>query len=139
MNIKEVTMYHKILLNSALLGFLALPVAASAFVAENGVPVTPAAGNSFDVGESWRYGVPGQWCAAADYVKRNTSAKGRQRIYVIKPGQTKRSVVFSLDPQGTTPTSVMSVSRSAKIPGANFSVQRAYSFCIEQRGLGFER
>ena len=108
-----------------------LPATAFAFTAENRAQVTPLSGGTFQVSPERYFGVPGQWCGAADYAVRALGADWSQRIYVLdKQG---RDVVFGLTPQGNTPSSITVVSNSAKTPGANFSVQRAFAFCIDQR------
>lgn len=126
-------MFHKTLLSAVVISAMTMPIIASAFTAENRTKVTPAAGNTFVVSPSGRFGVPGQWCAASDYAQRVLGADWSQRLYVQGSGSERRSIVFGLDPAGATPSKITVVSRSAKTPGANFSVQRAYAFCIEQR------
>jgi hypothetical protein len=120
-------------LTAILVGTLAVPASAATFTAENSVKVTSLAGKSFEVAPDRKFGVPGQWCGAADYAKRVLGVTGTERLYVQGQGSTRRSVVFGLDPAGATPSSISVVSNSANTPGANFSVQRAFLFCIEQR------
>ena len=112
---------------------MALPMTASAFTAENYVEVTPRGGSSFEVERDGRFGVPGQWCAAADYAVRALGVGWTNRIYVQGPGRTSRSVVFGMTPAGAQPTEITGVAASARIPGSNFSVQRAFAYCIQQR------
>ena len=111
---------------------MAIPAHAQTFRAENMVRVTPVAGGLFSVESSPKFGVPGQWCAAADYAVRVRGANWQDRIFVQGKGPN-RSVVFSIGAKGQTPKSVLSLSATANTPGANFTVQRAYAFCIEQR------
>jgi hypothetical protein len=127
-------MTHKTICAVALMITTALPAfSAQVFRAENRVDVTPLAGGSFEVEPDIRYGVPGQWCAASDYARRVLNVPWTSRIYVQGPGSARRSIVFGLDPAGAEPSRITIVSRSAKTPGANFSVQRAFDFCINQR------
>lgn len=117
----------------AVTALVVIPMAAQAFVAENRVEVMPRAGSSFEVEPDPIFGVPGQWCAAADYAVRVLRAPWTNRVYVQGPGSVSRAVVFGMTPAGATPSSITSVSNSANTPGANFSVQRAFAFCINQR------
>ena len=112
---------------------LALPVTGHAFTAENKGKVQSRGGSSFEVAEDRRFGVPGQWCAAADYAVRVLGAGWTSRIYVQGQGSAKRNVVFGLTPKGASPKSITDVAASAKRPGSNFSVQRAFDYCIQQR------
>lgn len=139
MKFLEMTMYSKSLLAAAIVACIALPATAQTFFAENRVEVTPLKGSSFQVGPDSGFGVPGQWCAAADYARRVLGVPWASRLYVQGIGTAKRSIIFGPDPAGAQPSRITVVSRSAKTPGANFSVQRAYGFCIDQRVPIFER
>lgn len=130
-------MTYKSTLAITLSTLMAIPVAAQAFTAENRVDVMPRAGSSFEVEEDIRFGVPGQWCAAADYAVRSLGASWTSRIYVQGQGSASRAVVFGLTPAGAQPKSISSVAASAREPGSNFSVQRAFGFCIEQRAPSY--
>jgi hypothetical protein len=126
-------MHSKLFLSVALAACTALPATAQTFLAENGVKVNPVNGGSFEVKPADRFGVPGQWCAAADYSRDVLGTPWGSRLYVQGAGSTRRSVVFGTDPAGAEPSTITIVSNSAKTPGANFSVQRAYAFCYDQR------
>lgn len=132
-------MKRKTLLSAVIIGALVIPAVASAFRADNRTRVVPAPGGNFEVSENSRFGVPGQWCAAADYARRVAKADWRQRLFVVGKGQGRRGIVFGLDPNGATPSKITVVSRSADTPGAYFTVQRAYGFCVDQRASGFDR
>ena len=123
---------RKMIAAAALIAIAAGPISAQTFTAENRAKVTPLAGGVFSVAEENRFGVPGQWCGAADYALRVLKADWLDRIYVQGQGD-KRAVEFALSPNGTTPSSITVISNSAKTPGANFTVQRAYRFCLDQR------
>ncbi|MFT4708524.1 MAG: glycine/D-amino acid oxidase-like deaminating enzyme [Paracoccaceae bacterium] len=131
-------MYSKLFLTVAIAACTALPATAQTFVAENGVKVKPMSGGSFEVEPDSKFGVPGQWCAAADYSRRVLSTPWGNRLYVQGTGTASRSIVFGADPAGAEPSSITIVSNSAKTPGANFSVQRAYAFCYDNRQEVFD-
>ena len=124
-------MTPRIIALSALVFSIALPATAGTFIAENRTKVTALSNNTFQVKPETHFGVPGQWCGAADYARRVLGAGWSDRIYVR--GKSGRNVQFGLTPGGATPSSISIVSASANTPGANFSVQRAFGYCIDQR------
>lgn len=129
---------QKMLVTVAMIALSALPASAQVFTAENNAKVTPLAGGVFSVAEEKRFGVPGQWCGAADYALRALNADWMDRIYVQRQG-AQRAVEFALSPNGTTPSKITVISNSAKTPGANFTVQRAFRICMDQRRPFFFR
>ena len=128
-------MTPRVLAISALVFSMALPATAATFVAENRTKVTPLSGGTFKVSPDRYFGVPGQWCGAADYARRALGVSWSSKIYVR--GRSGRDVIFGTSPGGATPSSIGSVAASANTPGANFSVQRAFGYCIDQRILPF--
>ncbi len=131
-------MIRTITVTSALLGVLALPATAQSFRAENRVTVTPVTGG-FEAFEGGGMGARSLWCAAADYAKEVRGASGTQRLYVKTargPSVTqpnRKAVSFTLDPTGLTPSTVLVLGPSIRTPGANLSVDHAYSFCADHR------
>ena len=117
----------------------AAPLSAQGYRAENRIHVNPLAGNVFEVIEGRGYGARGMWCAAADYAKDVLRAPGTSRLYVhtargpsiTQPG--RKAAAFTLDPTGLTPSGAMIVTISVRTPGANLSVDHAYSFCADAR------
>ena len=115
---------------------LATTAEAQAFRAENGVRVTPAAGG-FEVLGDAGWGARGRWCAAADYAQRVLGARSADRVYVAQgrvPGLGQRSpVLFTLDPTGLQPRSVLLVGSSLTQAGYTLSAGHAYRFCADAR------
>lgn len=112
----------------------ALPATAETFKAKNRVEVKPVAGG-FEVLGDAGFGARGMWCAAADYARRALKAKGGDQLYVAQPrtpglGQ-RGSVVFTIDPAGLTPSSVLILGSSLRTQGARLSVGHAYQFCAD--------
>ncbi|MFD2738417.1 hypothetical protein ACFSUD_02430 [Sulfitobacter aestuarii] len=116
---------------------MAPPVTAQGYGPRNREAVTPA-GSAFIVHGDAGYGARGMWCIAADYAKRRLNAHGHQRLYIREgraPGLGQRAgVAFTLDPTGLTPSSVLILGTSLRRPGANLSIDHAYSFCADLRG-----
>lgn len=118
-----------------LLAVLALTSPAYSWTAESGTRVEPRSDGTLQVFDKSFYGARGMWCGAADYAMRVKGARGSDRIYVKEP-LTRRSggfTVFTFSPDGLTPSTPQSMSATVKTPGANLSVQRAFSFCIQLR------
>jgi len=122
---------YKVVISTALALGVALP--AHAFQAENRVTVN-AVSNGFNVTGDAGYGARDIWCAAADYARSEAGARDAQRLYVAQARAARgREVVFTLNPEGLTPTSVLILGQSVKTAGANLSVGHAYSFCADHR------
>ncbi|MGJ8544884.1 MAG: hypothetical protein ACSHWZ_05520 [Sulfitobacter sp.] len=111
---------------------LAVPALAEGFRAQNRVHVTPVAGG-FQVDGGGGFGARGMWCAAADYARRVEGAPGAARLYVSGPAKQGGQAVFTLDPAGLTPQSVLSTAQSVNTAGANLSVDHALGFCADAR------
>jgi len=122
---------YKVVIGAALALGMALP--AHAFQAENRVTVN-AVSNGFEVTGDAGYGARDIWCAAADFARSEAGASDAQRLYVAQ-GRVAgdRAVVFTLNPEGLTPTSVLVLGQSVKNAGANLAVGHAYSFCADHR------
>lgn len=124
------------ILSLLILVWLASPVAAQAFRAENRVTVTPAPGG-FEISNGGGFGARGMWCAAADYARTVLAAAGTDRVYIARarsPGLGQRAaVLFTLDPTGLVPAPVTIVGASLRRAGANLSVDHAYGFCADAR------
>ena len=116
--------------------FLAVPVSAQAFKAENRVIVLPVPGG-FAVKSDGGFGARGMWCAAADYARDVLGARGGQQLYVAegrRPGLGQRAPVrFTLDPTGLVPRGVFIVGNSLQTAGSTLTVDHAYSFCADAR------
>lgn len=112
-----------------------LATSASAFTSEDGSKVEPLSNGDVRVFEERFFGVRGLWCGAADYAFRVKKARGPERIYLKEPQTrgTNSSAVFTMDSSGLTPVRPQNISDYGKTPGANFSVQRAFQFCIQLR------
>lgn len=112
------------------------PAAAQGFKAENGVIVVPHS-NGFAVTGDAGLGARGIWCAAADYARGHEGAKSAQRLYIVQdraPGLGQRKpVVFTLDPAGLIPSSVLILGASLSRAGANLSIGHAYSYCADSK------
>lgn len=112
---------------------LAAPLAAETYRAQGRVDVTPVQGG-FAIQNGNGMGARGMWCGAADYAHRVLGASGTQRIYVVGPrtSQNRRApVIFSLNPQGTTPVRASILGRSTSTAGSSLSVDHAISFCAD--------
>ncbi len=122
----------------AVLAITASSATAQAFRAENRVMVTAAPGG-FDVAGGGGFGARGMWCAAADYARDVLGARGSDRIFVAQartPGLGQRAPVrFTLASDGLVPSDVFIVGASLRRAGANLSVDHAYRFCADGRGL----
>ncbi len=116
--------------------FVAAPVSAQSFFAENRVVVNGTAGG-FEVSGGGGYGARGMWCAAADFARDVLGAAGVDRIYIAQgrtPGFGQRAPVrFTLDPTGLLPKPVFVVSASLRQAGSNLSVDHAYQFCADAK------
>jgi len=122
---------YKVIMSAALTLGVALPV--QAFQAENRVTVNPVS-NGFSVTGDAGYGARDIWCAAADYARSEAGASDGQRLYVAQGRAAgDRAVVFTLNPEGLTPSSVLVLGQSVKTAGANLAVGHAYSFCADHR------
>ena len=132
-------MLKSYLIHIALALALATPLAAQSYRAENRVTVNPLPGGSFEVIEGGGFGARGMWCAAADYARDVLRARGTTRIYILGPrGNSltvpgRKGVIFTLDPKGLTPEPVFIVGASLRRPGANLSVDHAYTFCADYK------
>ena len=118
-----------------LLAFLASTAPAHSWTAESGTRVEPRRDGTLQVFDKSFYGARGMWCGAADYATRVKGARGTDRIYVKEP-LTRRTggfTIFTFSPDGLTPVRPQSMSKTVYVPGANMSVQRAFSFCIQLR------
>ena len=77
------------------------PQSARAWIASNGLVVTPRSPTTFEVPWRGRSSIRAFWCAAGDYVKRDLNLRGTTRIYRTSPvpRHAGQSLRFSLTPE----------------------------------------
>ena len=94
------------ILLTAVLAMAAIPGAASAWIAGNGLIVRPTGATTFDIPYRGRSGPRDFWCAAGDYVRYQLPRSGNTRIYRTSPlpRRSGQGISFSLSPQGAEPS-----------------------------------
>ena len=84
----------------------AMPGAASAWIAGNGLIVKPTGTATFDIPYRGRSGPRDFWCAAGDYVRYELNLPGITRIYRTSsvPRRSGQGISFSLSSDSAQPS-----------------------------------
>ncbi len=111
------------------------PALAAGFRAENHVTVR-SVGDRFVISDGGGFGARGMWCAAAEFARENLSASGEQRLYIVGARTGLRApVTFSLTPGELSPMPVVIVGLSLRQAGSNLTVDHAYGYCADAKGI----
>ena len=116
---------------SAVVALSLVPGTASAWIAGNGLVVTPTGQSTFEVPYRGRSGVRDFWCAAGDYVRYELGLPGNTRIFRTTPPPRAKGtgIQFSLSPDGATASGLAIIGGSKGIRALH-----ATSLCPNSRG-----